>query len=376
MKYFDYAATCPIDSEVLDTFVHASKEYFGNTSSLHDIGSKAHDLLTHCRQSLADGLEIEREGIYFTSGGTESNILAIQALAQNSSSKRIITSAAEHSSIHNVLSKLEEVGYDVIKVPFTAEGVVNLEKLEEALMDPAALVTIQAMNGEIGTAQPVNQIAALCRKHGAYFHSDCVQAFGKGIDVSLFDSFSLSSHKIYGPKGVGALYIRPSISFQSALPHGTHEGGVRPGTVNLPGVAGFTEAAANSLLHSEEHGEWIYSLKKHFIRKLKEAEEWVQWIGRPLQHKRSPILGMCLKDIDGQWMMLELNRKGFAVSTGTACQAGQQEPSKTLLSMGYTRASAQTFIRISFGKDTSIADVEALASQLKSLISTRKGITS
>ncbi|MFG6116015.1 IscS subfamily cysteine desulfurase [Halobacillus sp. MO56] len=362
MKYFDYAATCPIDDMSLEVYNQAAKNYFGNTSSLHDQGTQASSLVEHCRKTLADQLGVQKEGIYFTSGGTESNHIGLSILAKSGKGKHIITSQAEHSSVHNALEKLEKEGYEITKIPFTKEGIVNLEVLEAAIRKDTVLVSIQTMNGEIGTLQPVEAIHSICQKWGTLFHSDCVQAIGK-VDLRTYtkymDSFSISSHKIYGPKGVGAVYLAPSISISPDLYNGSHEKGVRAGTVNVPGIAAFTTAAQENISEMKDQQKHMAALKSTFAQAMLPVQHKLHFIGKTADD--APIIGLTLAGIEGQWAMLEANRKGYAISTGSACTIQDHAPVKTLLAMGYPEEKARTFVRISFGKQTTTADVQGLA---------------
>lgn len=366
MNYFDYAATCPIDGEALEAYVKASKEYFGNTSSLHDVGGKASSLIEQCRETLAELTGVNSKDMYFTSGGTESNFLAMHALldANQDKGKHMIITQSEHSSIQNTAKKLEDEGYVVSKIPLTPHGIIDLECLKEELRDETALVSIHHVNPEIGTVQPLEEVSKLCNENGVLLHSDCVQSFGK-IDVRTIapyvDSFSISSHKVYGPKGVGAFYITPSLSFRPYLPDVAHEKGVRAGTVNVPAVAGFTVAAQKFIRSLEQTQQHQKSLVKAFIKALEPIEGYVDLFNPSVKEGFSSIIGLCVKEIEGQWLMLEGNRNGYAYSTGSACATGQQHPSQTLLAMGLSEEKAKTFIRISFGKDHTVEHVEQLA---------------
>ncbi|MGI8316377.1 IscS subfamily cysteine desulfurase [Halobacillus mangrovi] len=370
--YFDYAATCPIQEEALEAYMRSSREFYGNTSSLHDVGTKASTLLEHCRKTFSRLINAEAEGIYFTSGGTESNVLGLHALLDAHPGTHIIASEAEHSSIQNLLTKFEREGYEVSRVPLTSSGYVDVNQLEELMREDTALVTIQHVNADIGTIQPIERIHTLCKKSGSLFHSDCVQSFGK-IDLTsitpYLDSLSISSHKVYGPKGVGAVYIRPSLSFRALLPNTTHESGVRAGTVNTPGVAGFTVAADHCVKLIEEHQVIIQKHKKYFLEVIGEVSSEITVFG---ELNEVPILGLGINGIDGQWTMLEANRKGYAFSTGSACQARSDGPPKTLLSMGVSEQEAKTFIRLSFSHLHSKEDIEGLANCLKKVMADRK----
>ncbi|GGD00005.1 cysteine desulfurase [Thalassobacillus devorans] len=373
MRYFDYAATCPIDDTALKIYQDVSQDYFGNTESLHDEGTKAGTLLEHCREILADTIGVDSEGLYFTSGGTESNHLGIRSLAKAGEGKHIISSQAEHSSVHHALEMLEKDGFEITKIPFTKEGFVDMYALEKAIRNDSVLVTIQMMNGEIGTFQPIEEISRICRKYGIYFHSDCVQALGK-IDMKeytpLLDGFSLSSHKIYGPKGAGAVYLSPSVPLPSDVRYGAHEKGIRSGTVNLPGISAFTAASQENIHQLSVHQEHFRRLRHLFRQALLPVHDRIKILGKTAAD--SAIIGVLIPGMEGQWTMLEANRRGCAISTGSACSIHQQSPSKTLLAMGYSKEEAKTFIRISFGKHTTADDVAALGVCLKEVMDARQ----
>lgn len=376
VKYFDFAATCPIDDEALQAYVKASKSYFGNTSSPHDTGSQASALVEECRDTLATMTGVQKEGLYFTSGGTESNFIAIYALlsAKKKKGNHIIISQSEHASIQNVISKLEGEGYSVTKIPLTPEGIIDVDALQKAMTEDTVLVSVQHVNPEIGTIQPLAQIKQICKDTETYLHSDCVQSFGK-VDLRevtpYLDSYSVSSHKVYGPKGVGAVYINPVLSPQPYFPNGTHERGIRPGTLNVPGIVGFTVAAQAMDQKLESNRAHYLKLYQTFMNSIESAQSHLDVLPSSYHEGFSAIVGLCVKGIEGQWMMLEANRKGFSFSTGSACSAGNQTPSKTLLAMGVPEEEAKSFIRISFGKDQTEEDVTELAQLLVQTVQER-----
>ena len=371
MIYFDFAATTPLDAEAAEVFVQASTEYFGNSSSLHDIGGQSQDLLENCREELANLLGVNKKGLYFTSGGSEGNFLAIEALlsAPKKTGKHIIAGMAEHSSIHGVLNRLE--GYSVTFLPFDSSGLIDVEELERAITPETVLVIVQHVNSEIGTIQPIEDIAHICREHAIHFHSDFVQSFGK-IDLKriapLVSSFSFSGHKIYGPKGVGGAYIDPAISWSPFFPGGSHEKGFRPGTVNVPAIAAMTAAAQkinNQIASSQER---FLELRTTFIESLGPIKEFVHIHEADLDSQLPSIIGLRIAGIEGQWMMLECNRFGFAISTGSACQIGMQSPAKVTLALGLSKQEAKEFIRISFGNSTKREDVVRLGETMVDIV--------
>ncbi|KGP74045.1 IscS subfamily cysteine desulfurase [Pontibacillus yanchengensis] len=378
MMYFDYAATCPIDEEALQAYNKAATSYFGNTQSLHDTGSQAETLLEECRNTFGNLLGVESKGIYFTSGGTESNFLGIHALiSSNQNRKHIIISGAEHASIEHCSQKLEREGYQISRIPFTDEGIIDIEELANKLSEDTACVAIQHVNPELGTIQPIEKIATLCSEFGVLLHVDGVQSFGK-VDVTgivpQIDSYAISSHKVYGPKGVGALYIRPSLTFHPFLPNGSHEKGVRAGTVNTPAVVGFTVASQKIVKNLSAHTNHFKELHDTFVETMNTVDSYVDWIIPNKSKRIYAIVGLCVSQIEGQWMMLEGNRRGFAFSTGSACQVGNQAPSPTLMAMNKSKETAKTFIRISFGRDHTKEEVKQLANTLIQTIEERHQI--
>ncbi|WP_456273895.1 IscS subfamily cysteine desulfurase [Bacillus sp. AK031] len=365
MKYFDYAATTPIDKEALQVYQEAASSYYGNTSSLHDTGAKAAFLLQECRQTLGDLLGVPSEGIFFTSGGTEANHLGILSLALENKHRgnHIITGIAEHSSIHSVLGYLEKEGFEITKLPLNGNGMISLEDLEKEIRNDTILISIAHANGEIGSIQDIQGIYNLIKNKQILFHADMVQSFGKTNIHSisgLVDSLSISSHKIYGPKGTGAVYIHPKHTPKSIFPGQTHEGGLRGGTVNTPGIAAFVSAAQSAC--SGFDLDHYQALRERFIGRLEAGlGDKVKILGAPSGYQLPHVTGLCLNGLQGQWVMLECNRRGFAISTGSACQTGQQSVSKTVKALGLNDEIGKEFIRISMGKDTTKEEVAELA---------------
>jgi cysteine desulfurase len=371
MIYLDYAATTPIREEALHIFNEASLKYFGNPSSLHDIGSESNQLLEMCRKDLADKINAEADGIYFTSGGSESNILAIRSLvsAHKNKGNHLITTATEHSSVFHLFKQLETEGFTVSYLSVDKYGQIKLDELKEVITKNTILASIHHANSEIGTIQPIEQIGKLLRDNGVIFHSDCVQTFGKiPIDVksACIDSLSISSHKIYGPKGVGACYINPSIIWKMQLPNTSHEKGFRPGTVNVPGIAAFTTAAGLICNEMEGNTKKNVSLRGKFLDGLQGINHNITVEGH-LVNQLPHIIGLSIEGTQGQYIMLECNRYGIAISTGSACQVGQQSPSKTMLAIGKSHDEAKQLIRLSLGKSTDASHIDKVIEVLKTI---------
>lgn len=373
MIYFDFAATTPMDMDAAHAYLEAATEYYGNSNSLHDIGSQSAGLLENCRAKLANLLGIEKTGLFFTSGGSEGNFLAIEALRSvaKKDGRHIITSMAEHSSIHGVMKKLEKIGYEVTYLPYNHSGLIDLEMLTAAIKPETAFVTIQHVNSEIGTIQPVEKIAEICQAHQLHFHSDFVQSFGKIAlhqIIPHISSFSFSGHKIYGPKGIGGVYINPGIKFQPFFPGTTHERGFRPGTVNVPAIVGMTVAATKIFRQIPDQQKKMQILREAFIEELKPIKQWTTIHQADRTYQLPGVIGLRISGIEGQWLMLECNRQGFAISTGSACQTGMQSPSKTMKALGLSNSEAKEFIRISFGRSTTMADVQKLGQTITDIV--------
>jgi cysteine desulfurase len=373
MKYFDFAATTPLDIDAGNIYIQAASEFFGNPSSLHDFGGQSSSLLENCRKELASLIGVEPNGLYFTSGGTESNFLAIEALlsARKKTGMHIISGIAEHSSIHGILKRLVQHGCDITLLPLNSSGLIDTTLLESSIRPETVLVTIQHVNSEIGTIQPIEEIAKICLEHDIYFHSDFVQSFGKiNLDhvVPYVSSFSFSSHKFYGPKGVGGIYINPRIHFKPFFPDTTHEKGLRPGTVNVPGAAAMTVAAQKMVSRLDKDYLKFAELRQALLDSLKPICERVI-VYQAFDRSQLPnIIGMRIKGIEGQWMMLECNRMGYAISTGSACQVGMQEPAKVTQALGLNKNEAKEFFRISLGNSTTVEDCLSLGLHLVNIV--------
>lgn len=372
MKYFDYAATCPLDQEAADIYTKAATGYFGNSQSLHEAGSAAANLLESCRQEFSRLLNVEKDGIYFTSGGSEANFLGIMALlsANRKNGNHIITGAAEHSSVYNLMKKLEEEGWKITFLPLDREGKIEFQHLVEAVRPETVLVSLQHGNPEIGTIQPIINIAEFCQSNGILIHTDCVQTFGK-IPIDLLankvDALSISGHKFYGPKGTGLAYVNPKLAWKPYIDGTVHEKGFRPGTVNVPGIAAMTAAAQKAASLSATEIERVNRLRTTLIDALTEVKESIEIFGTTGNEQLPGIVGMSISGLEGQFVLLECNRKGFAISTGTACHTGMLSPAKSMTAMGIDGKAAKEFFRVSFGRETKQEDVIELGKLLVAL---------
>lgn len=370
MIYLDHAATTPTSEQALEVFVNVSTQYYGNPSSLHDAGAEAKQLLNAGRRTIAKILSSEPEEIIFTSGGSESNQLAIKALLSSvcKSKKHIITSDVEHSSVRYLFDELEKSGYEVSRINVNADGLISLKELENMLTDQTAMISIQHVNSETGVIQDVEAFGKLAKENGVLFHSDCVQSFCKiAVDSKWFDALSVSSHKVYGPKGVGAFYLTKRLDVIPEIPGTSQEKGLKAGTENVAGIAAFATAA--KLLFAERSDEYIRLLMLR--AKLLEAfsKKGIELIDEGnAEHKLPNILGIRFKGMEGQFLMLECSQAGLAISTGSACQVGEEKPNRTMKAMGRTDQEAREFVRLSLGKKNNEEQIDVIIGKIDTIL--------
>lgn len=354
MIYLDYAATTQMSTKSLAVYQQVAQQCYGNTNSFHDIGLAAADVLQFSREEIASILRIKPTSIYFTRGGTNSNQLAIQLLLRSTqkTGKHIITTSFEHASIKNYLDDLERFGdYHITHLPTNKYGEVELKMLQQAVKEETVLVIIQHVNSEIGTIQPIEEIALWLKSQDILFHCDGVQAFGK-IPVNLqklaLDSYTISSHKVHGPKGVGALYLNPTIALETAILH--------TGTMDIPGIAAFVTAAKETVETIQEEAIRLEELRNKFIEGLFKHRSSLRTFtsSKQLPH----IIGILFNTIPGDYAMLGFNQAGIAISTGSACSVGSEEPSPMMAAIGVSDQEAKHFIRLSIGNATKQNDLE------------------
>lgn len=370
--YMDHAATTPLKEEVLEAMLPFLKSVYGNPSSLHFFGREARKALDESREKVARALGATPEEIIFTSGGTEANNLAIQGVARALSSggrKHIITSAIEHHAVLDTVNYLRSAGFEVTFLPVDEYGMVDPGELERHITDNTILVTIMTANNEIGTIQPFEEIGRICRERGVYFHTDAVQAIGNihfNLKEQPIDLLSLSAHKFYGPKGVGALYIRKRTKIKQVLFGGAQERKLRPGTENLPGIVGLGRAIELAVTDMEAKSAYLEGLRNRFIKGLLEIEG-VRLNGHP--QKRLPgNVNVSFKYIEGESILLSLDLAGVAASSGSACSSGSLDPSHVLLAMGLDHQLAQGSVRFSLGYGSSDQDVDYLLEKIKPIV--------
>ncbi|RLI91471.1 MAG: cysteine desulfurase NifS [Candidatus Altiarchaeales archaeon] len=356
--YLDHAATTPIDSEVVEEMLPYFTERFGNASSSHSLGREAKIALENSREKIAEVINSEPEEILFTSGGTESNNLAIKGVAHKSKKGHIITSVIEHHAVLNPCRYLEGNGFRVTYLPVDEYGLIDLKELENSITEDTILISIMHANNEIGTVQEIEKIGEIARERGVYFHTDAVQSVGKiPIDVKRLniDLLSISSHKMYGPKGVGALYVKKGIEIEPILHGGGHEFGLRSGTENVPGIVGFAKAAELSLKGMNRESNRLMRLRDKLIDGVLEIEG-SRLNGHP--RKRLPNnANFSFGGIKGN-LLQDLDVKGILASSGSACSSHSSEPSHVLTAIGLSEEEANASLRLTLGRDNTEEDIE------------------
>lgn len=366
--YFDHNATTPTDPRVVEAMQPYLSGPFGNPSSLHRAGRAARDAIDAARAQVAALVDARPAQVVFTSGGTEADNLAVKGVAA-AREGRIVIGGFEHPAVLEAARALATAGREVIEVPADADGVCDLDALRQAVADgETALVSVMIANNETGAIQPVAKISEIARSASALYHCDAVQAAGK-LPVSFAESgadlMSLSSHKLYGPKGVGALIMHREVPLMPQLHGGGHEGGMRSGTENVAAIAGFGMAAELAAAELDSRRSHLLALRERFEAGLSEMQG-VRIFG---QHaERLPnTTQFSLPGYDGETLLMALDRQGMAVSSGSACASGKGEPSHVLLAMGIDAAVARGAVRVSFGKDNDESDVDRLLATLSSL---------
>lgn len=367
MMYLDHAATTKIDQKALEVLTEANNRFFANPSSHHDLGSESNQALKQARTTLAETLSVDPEEIVFTSGGTEANQLAILTLLESVThqGKHLITTRIEHSSIYNLFNKLEKKGYQVTYLDVDETGLISLEQLKQSIRNETILVAIQHVNSEIGVIQNIKDIGKYLYSKGICFHSDLIQSYGKiPLDLKEMNvtSAAVSSHKIYGPKGIGLIYFSKEVSYRPYYPETTHEFGFRPGTVDVPSALAFAYAGQKAIKQLSEDNKKAKQLRNLLEDKLKESNKIV--IHSHPTNQLNQIIAISINGLQGQYAMLECNRYNLAISTGSACQIGQASPSRTMMSMGKTEVEAKELIRISTGRYTTKEEINHLADVL------------
>ena len=375
MVYLDYAATTPVHPRVIDAMKPYFSEQFGNPSSVHRYGQQAEAALDSAREVVASMLNCRPDEIVFTSCGSESDNLALRgaalALREKSGANRILTSKVEHHAVSKTAEQLEEHYYFRVEwLEVDKHGMVTTEAVKQAINDKTALVSVMYANNEIGTINPIREIAGICRSRGILFHTDAVQAAAYlPVDVQSLgvDLMSLGGHKFYGPKGVGALYVRKGTPLIPNLTGGGQEYGLRAGTQNVPYVVGFAEAFRLANEQRSPRTEHVKPLRDKIIGTILESIPDSRLTG-PMDPRLPNHASFAIKDVDGNLLLTLLDAAGFACSSGSACKTGNPEPSEVMYALGLSREWGLGSLRVTLGVDTTRAHVDEFLKALPSLV--------
>jgi len=379
--YLDYAATTPVDLRVLDAMLPYFRESFGNPSSVHRYGQRAEAAVEESRETVAAALNCSPGEIIFTSCGSESDNLAlrgaVQAIYEKSGRKWILTSQAEHHAVTKTAEQLAvHYNFPLEWLDVDEHGMVMPETVEKALCNNTAIVSVMYANNEIGTINPIKEIAEICHQHGALFHTDAVQAAGYlPVDVTVLDAdlISLGGHKFYGPKGVGALYVRKGTPLLSQVTGGGQEHNLRAGTSNVPYIVGFAEALRLSVEEREGRVAHVKPLRDRIIGTVLEEISDSRLTGHP-ESRLPNHASFALKGVDGNTLLQMLDAAGFACSSGSACKTGNPEPSEVMAAIGLSREWGLGSLRVTLGSGTTVGHVESFLRTLPSLVEKVRGL--
>lgn len=360
--YLDHGATTRVDERVLNKMIPYYSLNFGNPSSVYFIGRRNKRVIEEARQNVASCLGAKQKEIYFTSCGSESDNLALKGVAYANSSrgKHIITSKIEHSAILNTCATLERQGFKVSYLNVDCNGVINLEELENSITQDTILISIMFANNEIGTIEPIEKISQIAKKHNVYFHTDAVQAVGNvriNVDELGIDLLSMSAHKFYGPKGVGALYVRDGINFERIQDGGGQEKGKRSGTENVPGIVGLCTAIQYAYKEFDFNNTKVTALRNYFVNNLIKQFNNVK-INGDLNNRLPGNINVSFDGIDGEQLLLKLDEYGICASSASACSTGSSKPSHVLTAIGLTKEQAAGTVRFTLGKENTQSDID------------------
>ena len=372
--YLDNSATTRCSERAAEMVMKVMREDFGNPSSMHTKGVEAEHYIRDAKEFFAKNLKVDEKEIYFTSGGTESNNLALigTAMANRRSGNHLITTSVEHASVGNPMKYLEEQGFEVTYLPVDQDGIVSLEALKEALRPETILVSVMYVNNEVGAVQPVDEIAKLVKDYDSkiIFHVDAIQAYGKyriwpkkeGIDL-----LSVSGHKIHGPKGTGILYVNSKLKIHPIILGGGQQKGMRSGTENVPGIAGLAEAAKECYENLDEKVDRLYALKERFVKQIEQLEG-VKVNGRTGRDSAPHIVSVSFRDVRSEVLLHALEEKGIYVSAGSACSSNKPAVSHTLKSMGIEKDLLGSTLRFSFCFETTEEETDYCVRELQELL--------
>lgn len=370
--YLDNAATTRTAEEVVEAMIPYFTENYGNPSSIYELGQRSKEAITTAREQIARVIGAKTEEIYFTAGGSEADNWALKAAceAYEGKGKHIITTKIEHHAILHTCEYLEKKGVEVTYLNVDENGLIDLDELQKAIRPDTILISIMFANNEIGTIEPIKEIGMIAKEHGILFHTDAVQAFGQvpiDVDEMHIDMLSSSAHKINGPKGIGFLYIRKGVKIRSFVHGGAQERKRRAGTENVPAIVGYGVAAQRAAKTMEERTARERQLRDYFIERVEKEIPHVKLNGHPT--KRLPNnINFSFRFIEGESLLIMLDMKGIAGSSGSACTSGSLDPSHVLLAIGLPHEIAHGSLRLSLGEDTTKEDLDYTLEQIKEII--------
>ena len=375
--YADHAATTKISETAKQAMIVCMDEYYGNPSSLHTVGQRAAEQLLKARETVADLLGADPKEIYFTSGGSEADNQAILSAAYFGKGKgktHILSTAFEHHAVLHTLKKLEKEGFEVTLLDVHENGIVTPEQVADAIRKDTALVTIMYANNEIGTIQPIREIGAICRGNGVIFHTDAVQAVGHipvNVEKDNIDMLSLSGHKFRGPKGVGLLYARRGMPLVNVIEGGAQERGKRAGTENLPAIAGMAAALQEATEQLEQEMPRISAMRDQLIAGLSQIPR--SRLNGDREQRLPGTVNFVFEGVEDEMMLLQLDARGIAASSGSACTAGSLEPSHVLLALGLPIEIARGSLRLSIGAENTPEEMEYIVKTVKEVVAQLRG---
>ncbi len=368
--YLDYAATTPLSEKAFEAMKPYFSDMFGNANSQHSFGRDGAKAVSEARQTIAQCIGAKASEIYFTSCGTEADNWAVKGVCAQLKDKgrHVVTSVIEHPAIYTTCKQLEKFGYEVTYLPVNEEGFVSPSDLDKAIREDTVLVSIMFANNEIGTIQPIRELCEVAHNHGVLFHTDAVQATGAiKYDVKELgvDLLSMSAHKFYGPKGMGALYVRNGMRIEKLLTGGEQERAHRGGTTNTAGAVGMATALKDAVDHIDENAKYVGGLRDRFVNQVLDKIDEIYYNGAKDSSKRLyNNANFSFRYIEGESILFSLDLAGICASSGSACSSGSLEPSRTLLSIGVPIGTAHGSIRFTFGKDNTVEDVDYTVEQL------------
>ena len=379
MIYADNAATTKMSDKAIETMMSLIGDTYGNPSSLYEFGQKAKEVLEQARKDVADAIGADPKEILFTSGGSEADnqaLITAAKLGAAKGKKHIISTAFEHHAILHTFRKLEKEGFEVTLLDVHENGIVLPEQVEEAIREDTCLVTVMYANNEIGTIQPIREIGAVCRAHGVLFHTDAVQAVGHikvNVEEDNIDMLSASGHKFHGPKGVGFLYAKKGVRLVNLIEGGAQERGRRAGTENVPAIAAMAAALKESVEKLDDYKAKLTPVRDKIIKGLSEIPHSA--INGDLNSRVPSNINFCFEGIEGESLLLLLDDKGIAASSGSACTSGSLDPSHVLLAIGRVHDVAHGSLRLSIGEDITDEDADYIIKSVKEVVEYLRGFS-